>query len=161
MARGRPPKGLGHIDGLSGDAESKRRLRVVLQTLTGERTIEQACGELGVSEPRFHELRQRALEGAVGALLPRRPGRPPKASEPETPARLEQLQAENDELRVALQAARVRTEIALVMPHVLQDVRGKKNLWTAKAKKSKRGGKRDRPAKTTGRSGGTSDGLAR
>lgn len=137
MPAGRPPKGLKHIEDLEGPEESKHRLRVILETLTGERTIEEACELLDLSEARFHELRHQALCGALVSLAPRHAGRPRKPR-PEGASRIEELEHEVDELKVDLQAARVRTEIALVMPHLLQDETGKKNRSAAKARKKRR-----------------------
>jgi hypothetical protein len=130
------------VDGLSGTAESKHRLRIVLETLMGDLTVEEACVELGVSEARFHELRQQALAGALSGLEPKRPGRPRQVVEPVETPREQQLRQEVDQLRVELQAARVRTEVALVMPHLLRDGEGKKKATSAKARRRKRGRRR-------------------
>lgn len=77
MRRGRPPEGLRHIDRLEGSEESKLRLRTILETLSGECTIAEACERLGLSEARLHQLRQAALEAALSGLAPGQPGRPP------------------------------------------------------------------------------------
>ena len=37
--RGRPPKKLGHVDKLEGEASSKERLKVILKTLSGLRRL--------------------------------------------------------------------------------------------------------------------------
>ena len=126
MGRGRPPVGLGHVDRLLGPESSKQRLRVILASLTGVMTVEQACHELGVGEARFHVLRREALEGALSALGPRRTGRPP-APEPSAEERqLAELQQEIDHLKLDLYASRVREKLALTMPHVLHDPGGSK-----------------------------------
>lgn len=120
MPAGRPPDKLGHVDRLEGDDESKRRLRIVLATLVGELSVVEACERLVVSESRFHEMRRQALEGALSSLTPGVPGRPAKSSdENPTGDRLVELERENRQLRIELQAAYVRTELALGMPHVL------------------------------------------
>lgn len=119
MPAGRPPEGLGHVDRLDGDDESKRRLRIVLATLLGELTVIEACERLGVSESRFHEMRRQALEGALASLRPGVPGRPKGVDEDPVIDRLEGLERENRELRIELQASYVRTELALGMPQVL------------------------------------------
>ncbi len=124
MNRGRPPDGVGHVDRLEGPDELKRRLRVLLETIVGSRSVAQACEELHVSESRLHELRREALVGALGALMPKPAGRPATAGT--TTAREKELEARIDELEVDLQAALVRTELALAMPHLF---RGKKNRW--------------------------------
>jgi hypothetical protein len=123
---------LKHIDRLSGPVESKERLRVILETLTGERTVSDASERLGIIEARFHCLRQEALEGALSALVPRRAGRPPKVSDA-VPARQTELEEQVHDLQLELQAAEVRTEIALTMPHLLK--RGKKNAQDGKKRR--------------------------
>jgi transposase-like protein len=116
---GRPPKGLRHVDHLEGPKESKHRLRVILETLSGTRSVAEACRELEVSEARFHEMRKQALEAALAGLSPGRAGRPPK-DRPEEPGRVEELESEVRELEVDLQAALVRTELGMAMPHLLR-----------------------------------------
>lgn len=116
---GRRPGGVEQVGRLAGDAEAKRRLRVVLETLSGERTIEEACAELSVSESRFHELRRAALESALEGLAPGASGRPKREAPAPDPERLAELERENEELRFELQSSLVRTELALAMPHVL------------------------------------------
>src|SRR5262249_55934413 len=103
--------------------QAKERLRVILQVLTGELTAAAAQLQLGVSPSRFHELRRQALEGALARLTPAAAGRPPK--EPEHSEREQELLRRIDDLEVDLQAAFVRTEIALVMPHVLKPLKGR------------------------------------
>ena len=126
MQRGRPPKGTAHVDGLDGPEDLKRRLKVVLETIVGSVSVEEACTALGVSESRLHEMRHEALLGALQGLLPKPSGRPAKP--PAATAREVELQARIDELEVDLQAALVRTELALAMPHLF---RSKKNLRKA------------------------------
>src|SRR5262245_35303944 len=123
MNRGRPPDGVGHVDRLEGPEELKQRLKVLLGTLDGSTSVPEACAVLGVSESRLHELRKQALEGALRALIPRPSGRPAKP-EAATP-RERELQAHIEALEEDLQAAYVRTELALAMPHLFK---GKKNL---------------------------------
>ena len=134
MSRGRPAKGIGHVDGLDGPEEQKRRLRVILATLTGERSVAEACALLELSEARFHELRQQALAAALAGLDPGPSGRPRRQPEA-PPTRVGELEDEVRRLRIELQAARVRTEIALVMPQLLDR---KKNATGRKAKKKRR-----------------------
>lgn len=107
---------------MEGPEDLKRRLRVLLDTLSGRVSVAQACEELGVSESRLHELRREALEGALGALMPKPAGRPATA-ETRT-AREKELEGRIQELEVDLQAALVRTELALAMPELF---RSKKN----------------------------------
>jgi transposase-like protein len=129
-----------HVSGLRGPAESKLRLRVILETLSGERTVAEACAELEISEARFHQLRQQALEGALKGLSPGKAGRPRK-EEPVVPGQVEELEQEVRDLEVDLQAARVRTELALAMPHLLKkepQYVSKKGKQLAKVKRRNR-----------------------
>ena len=120
----RPPEGAGHVDRLDGPEELKWRLRVLLDTLAGRVSVAQACEELGVSESRLHELRRQALVGALGALMPKPAGRP--STTETTTDRERELLTRIDELEVDLQAALVRTELALAMPELFRG-RSKKN----------------------------------
>ena len=114
----RPPEGVGHVDKLDGPEELKRRLRLLLDTLAGRVSVAEACDELGVSESRLHELRREALVGALGALMPKPAGRPATAET--TTTREKDLEARIEELEVDLQAALVRTELALAMPELFR-----------------------------------------
>lgn len=135
MPGGRPPKRMRHVEDLRGPEEQKHRLRVVLETLSGERTVAEACAELEISEARFHELRRQALEAALEGLTPGRPGRPRTEGESSATPREVELERKVSDLEVDLQAALVRTELALAMPHLFS---GKKNEPAAKVKKQRR-----------------------
>jgi len=129
MSAGRPPGGSRHVMPLTGAVEQKHRLRVVLDVMGGVMSVKRGCEVLAVSEARFHQLRHQVLQGALDALAPRRPGRP-RASQPHDTAQVEELKRQVRELEMDLQAALVRTELALSMPQVLMDrgvKRGKKN----------------------------------
>lgn len=132
MRTGRPPLGSAHVVGLDGDRNQKKRLRVILESLSGELTIADACKRLTIGESRFHELRHQVLQSALDALAPRAPGRKPKAVRVD-PEELDFVRRENGWLREELELSRLRTEIALVMPEILREpkseppVRGGKN----------------------------------
>ena len=119
MARGRRPKGPKLVDGLEGSAEAKRRLEVILESISGQRTVAEARALLGLGEARFHELRTEILQLALNRAEPRPPGRPRHEPAPEQ-GQVAALQAEIRDLRIDLHAAQVREEIALVMPHLLK-----------------------------------------
>lgn len=119
MKRGRPPKGPALVDGLDGPEDAKERLRVVLETIAGERTIQEACEILAISEARFHQIRQQALQGAIDCLVPGTPGRPPKTLL-ERDEKIESLEQQLRDLKFDLVASQVRTEIAVAMPHLLR-----------------------------------------
>jgi transposase len=116
---GRHPAGPNLVEGLDGPEEAKRRLKVILETVAGTRTISEACAELGISEAAFHELRKQALLGAVESLAPRPTGRPRKDSDPEQ-QRIHELEEQVFLLKKDLQAERIRKEIAIAMPHLLK-----------------------------------------
>jgi hypothetical protein len=118
MGAGRPPEGAGQVERLRGEAQTKRRLRLLLSTLSGECSVEEACRELGLSPARLFELRRQALQAALEALNPKVSGRPPQGEE-EDALQLTALERENRALKLELQAAYVRTELALSMPQLL------------------------------------------
>jgi transposase-like protein len=113
----RPNKGVAHVDAVEGPHEAKERLKAVLETIAGARTVEEACVDLGVSPARFDQLRAAALSGAVEALSPRPPGRPP--TPPPDPSVLE-LRERVQELERENQRLRVREEVALRAPGLLE-----------------------------------------
>jgi hypothetical protein len=97
---------------------ARQRLMVILQTLAGALTIEEACHVLGINRSRFHDLRHEFLDRAAGLLEPRQPG--PKPSRPtEAQLEIERLQREIVQLKLDLKATQIREEIALVMPQLL------------------------------------------
>jgi transposase-like protein len=124
--RGRPVQGAELVGASSGSELARHRLRVILQTLSGAATIEQAAAALGVNRSRFHAMRRLFLGQATGLLEPRPRGR--KRREP-TAAELElaELRQQLVQLRLQLKSAQIREEIALVMPHLLKDKRRGKN----------------------------------
>ena len=120
MGRGRPGKGEGHVDDLEGAEESKLRMKCILATVSGAMTVKEASETLGLSEARFHALRQEKLQAWLDALAPRPPGRPATEEVLEA-SEVEALRKQVKELELDLQVARTRTELALTMPHVLKD----------------------------------------
>jgi transposase len=122
-----------HVDRLEGPENLKQRLRVILETLNGTCSIPEACERLGVSESRLHDLRREALEGALGALMPKPAGRPP-APVSEGADREKELLSRIQDLEIDLQAALVRTELALAMPQLFE--KGKKK--SSRPRKSRR-----------------------
>ena len=124
--RGRPPLGLQHVDRLPGSEDARARLKIVLATLTGEKTVVQACAELGVGESRFHDLRNEFLAKGVEALEPRPLGRPPAPEPTELEKENLRLHRELQQAKLELQGALIREEIAVVMPHLLKPSRAQK-----------------------------------
>lgn len=115
----RPPKGPAAAQDLSGSSEAKRKLEVILETIAGKKEVNEACLELGISEAAFHEMRAKVLQSAVERLEPRPAGRPRKEPTAEE-RRIAELEAELKEARLRLEAANIREELRLIMPHVLK-----------------------------------------
>ena len=145
MPAGRPPKGPRLVEGLDASEEAKRKLKVILETIAGELSVSEACERLGVSESRFHQLRDEVLSAGASSLEPKPRGRPRKevGSEPE----VEALKREVDELREELEFARARTVIATAFPHLVKDPADQKKTDPRKEKRKKRKEERKRKKK--------------
>lgn len=118
MQRGRPPQQSALVDALSGPEEDKRRLRVILATITGELSISQACIQLDVSESRLFDLRKQALEAALQGIKPGKPGRPSKEPSAEE-QQIQELKQKAKDLEYQLYTRQVRDELLASLPHVL------------------------------------------
>lgn len=104
---------------LEGPDGAKRRLKVILETISGTKTIDEAATEIGVGAARFHELRKEALQGALAALEPKPAGRPRTVEEPDP--RIGELEEQVRDLTIEVKASKVREQIALTMPHLLKN----------------------------------------
>src|SRR5262245_31873942 len=113
--RGRRPSGPEYVTRLVGSDLAKQRARAVLETLSGVCRVGEACKRLGVSEPRFEQLRVEMLQAGVDRLEPRPAGRPVKEESSEA-AELRRARARIDELEAALRAAEARVAIARILP---------------------------------------------
>ena len=113
--RGRFPSGPEIVEHLEGSRKAKDRLRVILETMTGQVRVSEACDRLEICEQRLRQLRVGFLQAALGSLEDQPAGRPRRPEEPEETAALRQ---EVEALRRELLAAQVREEIALALPHV-------------------------------------------
>lgn len=120
----RPPSGPELVEGADGSPDAKARLKVILETIAGTKSIAEACTALGMGEAAFHKLRTRVLQEAVEGLEPRKPGRKPQEQSPEE-VKVRGLESELEKLKRELRAAQIREELAITMPHVL--LRRKKN----------------------------------
>jgi transposase-like protein len=109
--RGRKPPGPEFVQRLHGSAASKERAEIILKTLTGQLRVHEASARLGITPQRLHMLRQAGVQALIDALEPQPMGRPRKEADPAAAAtaQLERLQQE-------LEAARLREEIALLLP---------------------------------------------
>jgi transposase len=119
MGKGRPSLGPSLADKVEGSAQAKARLKLILQTIAGEISVADACKELGLSEARFHELRQQWMQDACTALEPKPAGRP-KETTIEEEVELLRLHRENTNLTLQLRAAQIREQIGVAMPHLLK-----------------------------------------
>lgn len=115
--RGRRPVGPEYADKLEGSPTAKERVKVILETMAGRLRLKEACERLGISEQRFHQLREEMMAAAVKALEPGHAGRPAQTLSPaeQQVATLEQKLADQE---VELRAAKARAEIAVILPNV-------------------------------------------
>jgi transposase-like protein len=119
MGRGRRTDGPELVSRLEGSDQAKERLALIMQTLTGDLSVDEACTKLGIGLTAFSEMRRKALESALSGLEPGQPGRPAHV-ETHTTEEVHKLKSQITELRLDLEAARLREEIALIMPDVLE-----------------------------------------
>jgi len=104
------------VDRLQGSEYARQRLRLLLECLREEKTIPEACAELGLCEARFHTLRHRWMQGSLELLEPRRTGR--RCKEPareELQQRVSRLESENQQLTHQLREARVQLEVTQIV----------------------------------------------
>jgi hypothetical protein len=116
--RGRRPVGPEYVQKLAGSDASKQRLQLILETLCGRVRLQEAAARMGISEIRFHQLRQDALQAALTGIEPGTAGRPStKTTAAQQVQALAQALAEKEQ---ELHAAQVREEVALILPRVVQ-----------------------------------------
>jgi len=131
------------VEGLDASEEAKAKLQVILETIAGEITVAEACERLGVSESRFHQLRDETLAIAAGGLEPKPRGRPPKTEEASA-SEMEALQKRVKDLEEELEFARARTVIATAFPHLVKDPEDQKKTDPRKEKRKNRKAERKR-----------------
>ncbi len=115
--RGRKPTGSNLVEHLEGSERAKARLKAILETLSGARSIPEVCEELGINESMFHRVRSEVLQTALQRLEPRPLGRPPQQPPPEE-LRVAEMEEENLRLQMELKAAEVRRELAEKLPRL-------------------------------------------
>jgi len=74
---GRKPLGPALAENLEGSARAKKRLEIILKTIAGRLSIEEASHQLGIEHSMLYKLRTGALEAALASLEPQPMGRPP------------------------------------------------------------------------------------
>lgn len=138
MPAGRPPKGPRLVEGLDASEEAKKKLQVILETITGDLSVSEACERLGVSESRFHQLRDEVLAAGASSLEPKPRGRPRKVEEPGV-SELSALRKQVKDLEEELEFSRARTVLATAFPHLVKDPADqKKKTDPRKEKRRKR-----------------------
>jgi hypothetical protein len=138
--RGRKPTGSNLVEHLDGSERAKARLKAILQTLSGERSIPEVCEELGIQESMFHRVRSEVLQTALGRLEPRPLGRPPSLPSADD-RRVTELEEEVLRLETELKAAEVRRELAEKLPRLAKPTTsapGKKTTRQPTAREWKR-----------------------
>ena len=115
--RGRKPTGTNLVEHLEGSERAKARLKAILETLSGERSIPEVCEELGIQESMFHRVRSEVLQTALDRLEPRPLGRPPLQPSPHD-LLVAELEEKNLGLQSELKAAEVRRELAEHLPRL-------------------------------------------
>ena len=127
MGAGRPPDGLQHVQRLTGSREEKKRLRWIFAAMMNECTVQEACEALGIRPARFHQLRGRALEGALHGLSPGERGRPRKRKEDmELASKVQSLERKVKQLQLKLYASELRADLQLLDSPASQKNRNKR-----------------------------------
>lgn len=116
MRAGRKPLGPALVRHLNGSERAKQRLELILETIVGRLTIEEACRQLGIEHAMFYELRTDVLKAGLARLEPRPMGRPRCPTSVEN-TQIAELQSRVEHLESELKLATVREEIARVMPY--------------------------------------------
>ena len=139
MTRGRKPTGAQLVEHLEGSDRAKIRLKAILETISGQRTIPDVCEELGIQESMFHRVRSEVLQTALNRLEPRPLGRPAHMPSPED-LRMKELDEENENLRTQLRASEIRRELAETLPRLCRpaDGPGKKTTHNSRPRKKRR-----------------------
>jgi hypothetical protein len=140
--RGRHPSGPEFVHKLHGSELAKHRAEVLLETVAGKCRTTEACVRLKLSAQRFDQVRLEALQALVTSLEPGTGGRPakrPSAAQRE----VEQLRAQIVQLEAQLQAALVRTELAVTLTPAAKEA-SKKSARSPGRKSSRRPSPRKR-----------------
>lgn len=117
--RGRLPLGPECVEHMPGSAQAKNRAKAIYETMTGRLRVQEACRRLGISEPRFDQLRSQMVTASIEGVESRPAGRPARRSSPEE-QRIRELEAKLAEAELKLRIAQAREEIALTLPSVVR-----------------------------------------
>lgn len=146
MPAGRPPMGPKLVENLHASEEAKRKLEVILETVTGETSVIEACAKLGIGETRFYNLREEALSAAIATLEPGTPGRPRKENV-FSEAEVEALKKELAMLKKDLVTSQTKTLIATAFPHLVKEEADEKKTDQREELRRKRKAERKRRGK--------------
>jgi len=126
---GRPILGAGLVDRLQGSDRAKLIVRTLLETISGQRTIDEAATILECNGAYIHALRERLLTATIAAAEPRPHGPVPKPAPDEgTRDAIDTAEARARDAEVALELERCRSELALVFgPRLSRRAYRKKN----------------------------------
>lgn len=117
----RPPLGTALVHTLPGSDDAKKKVEVVLETISG-RPVEDAAADLGMDRSYLHVLRRQVLEGAIAAAEPRKPGPKPLGlgfeNLSDAEAEILRLRQENAELRRAAKDAEIAAELAVIKEEI-------------------------------------------
>src|SRR5437016_5152892 len=113
--RGRPTSADSIVGRLKGTPQAKERLVVILANLGGGLTVTQALERLRFSRTLFRKLRCSMLAAALRGLEPRPRGRPVREV-PKAVRKIRELEEKIARLEEDLAFARVREELALLIP---------------------------------------------
>lgn len=98
---------------------AKQRLALFIETLSGKRSVAQACAELAVNEAAFYRMRSRWIAESLEGLEPRKSGPQPR-DRTVSQAEVAELREKIVELERELKASQVREELMAVMPAVVK-----------------------------------------
>lgn len=130
-----PPKGTGSTYTPSPDIpqELAPRLALILEVLSGAKTLSEAAREANLSRNHFQSLLNRSLGSMIEALNPKEPGRKPKPQVlSELEQRLKKLERENSRLKKRVEAT---DELIMVAGELLHGQR-RPGQRTRRARKS-------------------------
>ena len=113
---------------------AKGRLKVVLETTTGQKTMAEASEEVGLGEAMLYVERAQALQGALEALEPKPLGRPRKL-EAVDPEEVERLREENAALRQELRKLQVKVDFQAELWSLREKEKGAEKKTTASREK--------------------------
>lgn len=111
----RPSTGPALVQRLAGSDDAKLRTEVVLDTIAGRCTLDDAAERLGVARSYLVILRDQILQGAIAAAEPRKSGPKPRTKEADLIAELAQSRRLAKDLEIALELERCRVELAAVL----------------------------------------------